>query len=368
MKINILYFSLLLLLQILGVEPKMIGVNYGTVANNLPPPEKVAKFLMDSTIINQVKLFDTNSNMLHAFAHTQLAITVTIPNNLIPQLTNLTFAQDFINTNISSFIHSTNIIRILVGNEVLSTGNKFLITNLVPAMETLHEALGSARLDRKIQVSTPHSLGVVSSSSPPSSGSFRQGYDEHVFRPLLSFLRGIGSPFVVNLYPFFGSSNETLDYAVFRPNKGVFDNSTNVMYTNMFDAQLDSVFCAMKKLGFDDVDIVIGETGWPSQGDPSQVEVDPQTAATYNANVVRHVTSGDGTPLMPNRTFETYVFALFDEDLKLGPTFERHFGLFSPNLMAVYDIGLLKRNLGVIVSPKNTLYAFTVSILWLLSC
>ncbi|KAL0304433.1 UNVERIFIED_CONTAM: Acyl-CoA-binding domain-containing protein 1 [Sesamum radiatum] len=45
---------------------------------------------------------------------------------------------------------------------------------------------------------------------------------------------------------------------------------------------------------------------------------------------------------MPNTTFETYIFALFNEDLKPGPTCERNFGLFDPNLTPVYDVGILK--------------------------
>ncbi|GMH28089.1 hypothetical protein Nepgr_029932 [Nepenthes gracilis] len=407
-----------------------IGVNYGTVANNLPPPEQVAQFLLDSTIINRVRLFDANPDALQAFAHTGIAISVTVANDQIPSLTNLSFAQQWVKSNVSPFIRATNIVRILVGNEVLSTANKLLIMSLVPAMQAVHTALVGESLDRRIQaryasggishegnflegdenyldrplrnclgplrmmegwlsfrsrasllrsgtpplaisriffsgdqgllfsdqrlllwpflassfpeVSTPHSLGVLSTSTPPSTGKFWKGYDTHVLKPLLSFLKATNSPFMVNPYPFFGCSAETLDFALFRPNSGVFDENTGLNYTNMLDAQLDAVFSAMKLMGYDDVDIVIAETGWPSAGDDGEVGVDPDSAAAYNAHLIQHVVSGVGTPMMPNRTFETYIFALFNEDLKPGPTCERHFGLFEPDLTPAYDVGILR--------------------------
>ncbi|PIN21415.1 Glucan endo-1,3-beta-D-glucosidase [Handroanthus impetiginosus] len=319
-----------------------IGVNYGTMANNLPPPPQVAKFLRDSTIITRVRFFDANPEMLRAFANTKIAITVTIPNDQIPDLVKLSFAQEWVKTNIIPYAHATNIIRILVGNEVLSTANKLLITNLVPAMESLQNALVEEFLDNKIKISTPHSLGILSNSSPPSSGKFRQGYDIYILKPLLGFLNATNSPFMINPYPFFECSNDTLDYALFRPNPGVIDENTELTYSNMLDGQLDAIFSAIKQLGFDNINIVIAETGWPSKGDAGQTGVDVETAAEYNRKLIQHVTSGIGTPLMPNRTFETYIFALFNENLKPGPTCERYFGLFEPDFTPVYNIGILK--------------------------
>ncbi|KAG9142365.1 hypothetical protein Leryth_016848 [Lithospermum erythrorhizon] len=325
-----------------GIEGA-VGVNYGAVANNLPPPEKVAHYLLHSTIINRVRLFDANSGMIQAFASTGIAITVTIPNDQIPHLTTLSYAHQWVKINIVPHIPATNVVRILVGNEVLSTGNALLVSTLVPAMQTLHTALVGESLDRRIQVSTPHSLGILANSTPPSTGKFHQGYDIHVLKPLLNFLRVTNSPFLVNAYPFFGCTEETLDYAIFRPNPGVADENTKLTYTNMLDAQLDAIYSAMKLLGFhDDIEIVIAETGWPSRGDPGQFGIDQETAAAYNRNLIQHVSSGVGTPLMPHRTFETYIFALFNENLKPGPTCERNFGIFQPDMTPVYDIGILR--------------------------
>ncbi|KAF8380006.1 hypothetical protein HHK36_027475 [Tetracentron sinense] len=334
--------SFLLVFTLIKGVQGTIGVNYGTIANDLPPPAQVARFLLQDTVISQVRLFDANPDILRAFAHTDIAITVTVPNEQIPHLTKVTLAQQWVKANVLPYTPSTNIVRILVGNEVLSTANRLIIGSLVPAMQNLHTALVGMSLDSRIKVSTPHSLGILSTSSPPSTGKFRQGYDTVVLKPLLSFLRATNAPFMINPYPFFGCSAGTLDYALFRPNAGAFDENTQLMYTNMLDGQLDAIFTAMKLLGYGDVDIVIAETGWPSIGDSAQIGVDANNAAQYNGNLMRHVTSGLGTPLMPNRTFEAYIFSLFNENLKPGPTCERNFGLFRPDMTPVYDIGILR--------------------------
>lgn len=339
--IAIAFLFLVSIFNVQGVQGS-IGVNYGTVANDLPSPPQVAHFLLQSTIINRVRLFDANPQILQAFAHSGIPLTITVPNDKIPHLTKLSFARNWLKTNVIPYTPATNIVRILIGNEVLSTANKLFIGSLVPAMRTLHLALADASLDRQIKVSTPHSLGILSSSSPPSTGKFREGYDTHILKPLLGFLRATKSPFMVNPYPYFGFSADTLNYALFRPNSGVFDANTKLLYTNMLDAQLDAIYSALKILGFRDLEIVIAETGWPSKGDEGQVGVDPQSAADYNRNLIRHVTSGNGTPLMPNRTFETYIFSLFNENLKPGPTSERNFGLFQPDMTPVYNVGILR--------------------------
>lgn len=293
-------------------------------------------------MIDHIKIYNCDPIVLQAFAGTNIGIDIAVPNELIQSLTSLAFARHWVQNNILPYSRSTNITRILVGNEVISTSKKPLITSLVPAMQNLHTSLSSLSLNHRIKVSTPHSLGILSSSSPPSSGKFITGFQTSVLKPLLSFLSATNSCFMVNAYPFFGFSPETLDYALFRPNNGVVDVNTNCLYTNMLDAQLDATYTAMKILGFEDVEIVVAETGWPSAGDAWQVGISVENARDYNRNLVRHLGSGIGTPLMPNRRFDAYIFALFNENLKPGPLSEKNFGLFHPDLSPVYDIGLLK--------------------------
>ncbi|KAM7259146.1 hypothetical protein ACFE04_014887 [Oxalis oulophora] len=317
-----------------------IGVNYGTVANDLPPPSKVATFLKTQTTITKIKIFDTNPDILNAFANTNIAVTVTVSNGDIPNLTNLSSAQSWVNSNILPFYPQTKINYIAVGNEILATSDKALIAHLLPAMKSIHQALGLVNIS-DVAVSTPNSLGILSSSDPPSSGRFRLGYDKVVFAPILEFLKTIKSPFIVNPYPYFGYQPETLNYALFKPNDGVFDNATGMTYTNMFDAQMDAVYSAMKTIGYEDVELVVGETGWPSAGDPTQLDNNVDNALAYNGGLIKHLGLGKGTPLMPNKTFEVYIFSLFNENLKPSIS-EQSFGLFKPDFNPVYDVGVLR--------------------------
>lgn len=99
---------------------------------------------------------------------------------------------------------------------------------------------------------------------------------------------------------------------------------------------------ALNAIGFNDIDILVAETGWPYRGDSNEVGPSVENAKAYNGNLIQHLRSMVGTPLIPGKPVETYIFALYDENLKPGPTSERSFGLFKPDLSATYDAGLSK--------------------------
>lgn len=106
--------------------------------------------------------------------------------------------------------------------------------------------------------------------------------------------------------------------------------------------QVDAVHSALSGMGFQDIEIVVAETGWPSRGDSNEVGPSVENAKAYNGNLINHLRSLVGTPLMPGKSVDTYIFALYDEDLKPGPGSERAFGLFKTDLTMSYDVGLAK--------------------------
>ncbi|KAL0388144.1 UNVERIFIED_CONTAM: Glucan endo-1,3-beta-glucosidase [Sesamum radiatum] len=282
-----------------------IGVNYGTLGDNLPPPAQVAQFLKEKTTIDRIKIFDVNPDILRAFANTGILVAVTIPNGEIPALTDVGYARRWVAANIQPFYPATKINYILVGNEILHWGPQNLRDNLVAAMRSVHQALLLSGI-KYIKVTTAHSLGILESSEPPSLAKFRPGWDIGVLAPLLQFHRETKTPFMVNPYPYFGYSPENANFTVFHPTKGVFDKFTRRTYGNMFDLLMDAVYVSMMKLRYGDVEIAVGETGWSALGESfEQPRCSVANAAAYNGGLVRKYESGRGTPLMPRGSTRT---------------------------------------------------------------
>jgi len=325
-----------------------IGVNYGRIANNLPSAVKVVH-LLKSQGLNRVKVYDTDPAVLRALSGSGIKVTVDLPNmQLFAAAKAPSFASSWVERNVVAYYPHTQIEAIAVGNEVfVDTHNttKFL----VPAMKNIHQALVKHNLDSDIKVSSPIALSALANSYPSSSGSFRPDLVEPVFKPMLEFLRQTGSYLMVNVYPFFAYESNAdvipLDYALFRENPGVVDPGNGLRYYNLFDAQIDAVFSALSALKYDDVNIVVTETGWPSKGDSNEVGASVENAAAFNGNLVRKILTGGGTPLRPKADLTVYLFALFNENQKPGPTSERNFGLFNPDETRVYNVPLTQDEL-----------------------
>ncbi|KAF7143924.1 hypothetical protein RHSIM_Rhsim05G0074600 [Rhododendron simsii] len=334
-----------------------IGVNYGQVADNLPPPSATAK-LLQSTAIEKVRLYGADPAMIKALANTGIGIVIGAGNGDIPALaSDPNFAGQWVGSNVLAYYPASKIIVVNVGNEVMTSGDQNLISKILPAMQNVQNAINAASLGGKIKVSTVHSMAVLTQSDPPSSGAFDPSFGD-TMKAMLAFQRSTGSPFMINPYPFFAYRSdprpETLEFCLFQPNAGRVDSGSGIKYMNMFDAQVDAIRAALNAMGFKDIEIVVAETGWPYKGDPNEVGTNVDNARAYNGNLINHLRSMVGTPLMPGKSVDTYIFALYDEDLKPGPASERAFGLFNPDLSMTYDVGLSKSSQKTTPTPAPT--------------
>uniref|UniRef100_A0A0D9VLK4 glucan endo-1,3-beta-D-glucosidase n=1 Tax=Leersia perrieri TaxID=77586 RepID=A0A0D9VLK4_9ORYZ len=325
-------------------EAGTVGINYGRVANDLPNPAAVVQ-LMKQQGITQVKLYDTEPTVLRALANTGIKVVVALPNEqLLAAASRPNYALAWVRRNVAAYYPATQTQGIAVGNEVFASA-KNMTAQLVPAMTNVHAALARLGLDKAVKVSSPIALTALAGSYPPSAGVFREDLATAVMKPMLDFLAQTGSYLMVNAYPFFAYSGNadviSLDYALFRPNAGVLDGGSGLKYYSLLDAQLDAVFAAVSKLGnnYNGVRVVVSETGWPSKGDAKETGAAAANAAAYNGNLVRRVLSGNaGTPRRPDADMDVYLFALFNENQKPGPTSERNYGVFYPNQQKVYDV------------------------------
>ncbi|KAK4393411.1 Glucan endo-1,3-beta-glucosidase 11 [Sesamum angolense] len=337
----LLLLHLSLVLQVSG-----IGINYGTMGNNLPQPKRVAQ-LLQSTLINKVKIYDTNPEILEAFANTGVDLIVAVENSQVANITSNSpsAAEKWFTSRIAPFIPATSIVTIAVGNEYLSAdGDKLDHNALVRAMQNLHAVLVAHGLDRKIKVTTPHSMALLASSFPPSASTFAAMLVP-TMTAIVGFLADTGAPFMINAYPYFAYRDNpktiSLDYALL-------GNSTKVpdpkgyTYNNMLDAQIDAVRSAINSLGFGNrsIKIVVSESGWPSKGDAGDTVATPENARTYNTRLIERAQSNKGTPMKPKENIEIFVFSLFNENKKQGGTSERNFGIFNADGSKVYDVDL----------------------------
>ncbi|KAL1339240.1 hypothetical protein AAHE18_U020800 [Arachis hypogaea] len=322
------------------------GINYGQLGNNLPPP-KTSINLIKSLKAKRVKIYDTNPLILKFLENTNLQVSIMVPNELVSKIsTNQTLSDQWVQSNVAPFYHKTLIRYLLVGNELISSTSPDTWHHIVPAMQRIKTSLTTFRL-HKVKVGTPCAMDVLESSFPPSNGTFRNDIAFRVLKPMLKFLSKTKSFFFLDVYPFFAWSSDPknidLNYALFESkNITVTDSGTGLVYHNLFDQMVDAVYFAMNRIGYPDIRIFIAETGWPNGGNLDQIGANIHNAATYNRNFVKKVTKKPmvGTPARPGWSLPSFIFALYNENLKPGLGTERHFGLLYPNGSGIYEIDL----------------------------
>ncbi|KAK1577187.1 hypothetical protein Q3G72_019654 [Acer saccharum] len=341
----LIFLLLLAFSAVTADEDAFIGVNIGTDLSDMPHPTQVVA-LLKAQNIRHVRLYDADRGMLVALANTGIQVVVSVPNDQILGIgqSNST-AANWVSRNIVAHYPATNITAICVGSDILTTlPNAARL--LVNALKYIQSALVSSNLDRQVKVSTPLSSSLILDPFPPSQAFFNKTWNP-ILVPMLSFLQSTNSYLMLNVYPYYDYVQSDgaipLDYALFKPllpNQEAVDSNTLVHYTNVFDATVDAAYFAMAFLNFTNVPVIITETGWPSKGDSDEPDASLENANTYNSNLIRHVLNKTGTPKHPGMAVSTYIYELYNEDMKTGPLSEKNWGLFDANGDPVYILHL----------------------------
>ncbi|XP_008781699.1 glucan endo-1,3-beta-glucosidase 6-like [Phoenix dactylifera] len=336
-----------------------IGANWGTQASHPLPPNTVVQMLRDNGF-QKVKLFDPEDSAMSALSKSQIQVMVGIPNEMLAGLaSSMKVAENWVSKNISSYIKDGVDIRyVAVGNEpFLETYNGSFLQTTFPALQNIQSALIKAGVSSQVKVTVPLNADVYESSSgKPSDGDFRANIHD-LMVAIVKFLSDNGAPFTVNIYPFislYNDPNFPVDYAfLYGPTASPVGDGS-ITYTNVFDANHDTLVWALQKSGFGNLSIIVGEIGWPTDGDMS---ANIQYAQRFNQGFMQRVSSGQGTPLRPG-AIDAYLFSLIDEDQKsIQPgNFERHWGVFYYDGQPKYQLNISTSKTGTLVGAKNVKY------------
>ncbi|KAH7666290.1 Glycoside hydrolase family 17 protein [Dioscorea alata] len=309
------------------------------------PPNTIVKMLQDNGI-KKVKLFDTDYNTMSALAGSGIEVMVAIPNDMLATMNDYDSAKLWVKKNVTrfNFEGGVNITYVAVGNEpfLKSYNGSFLKTTL-PALKNIQSALSDAGYADTIKVTVPLNADVYESPADnpvPSAGRFRADIRD-LMTQMVEFFHQTGAPFTVNIYPFlslYGNPDFPVDFAFFDGGSPPLIDG-NIQYTNVFDANFDTLVSALNSIGFGDLPIIIGEVGWPTDGD---INANANLAQRFYNGLLKRLTANQGTPLRPNTYIEAYLFGLIDEDAKsIAPgAFERHWGIFTFDGQPKYPLDL----------------------------
>ncbi|KAF8411825.1 hypothetical protein HHK36_004384 [Tetracentron sinense] len=307
----------------------LIGVCYGTQGDNLPSPTDVINLYKRSNI-EMIRLFEPLAEVLEALRGSNLLVSLGVRNE---DLQSLSSSQDAANAWVGAHIvpykNDVSFGWVTLGNEVIPGPESSYVAS---AMTNIHNALLSNGLDR-VKVTTVVPGNALATSYPPSAGAFSPDV-LNIMKDIATFLYQTGAPLMVNVYPYFAYSADpthiSLDYAMFNGKDPIIDG--NYQYFSLFEAMVDAFNAALEKINAADVPIAVSESGWPSSGNEPYTSI--TNAQTYNANLMKHVI-GNGTPRKPDHLMDTFMFAMFNEDLKAAGV-EQNFGFFYPNMQPVY--------------------------------
>jgi hypothetical protein len=246
-----------------------------------------------------------------------------------------------------------------VGNEpFLAAYNNTFDKVTLPALMNIQNALNEAGLGDTVKTTVPLNADVYMSPADkpvPSAGRWRADITD-LMTQMVRFLANNSAPFTVNIYPFISlylNDDFPVDFAFFDGGASVTPVVDNgISYTNVFDANFDTLVAALKSSGHGDMPVIVGEVGWPTDGDKHATSA---LAQRFYAGLMKRLAANTGTPARPNQYIEVYMFGLLDEDSKsVAPgDFERHWGVFRYDGQPKFALDLTGRGQDAVLVPAR---------------
>ncbi|KAM3305773.1 glucan endo-1,3-beta-glucosidase 6-like [Capsicum chacoense] len=316
-----------------------LGINWGRAAGQNFVPSMVVDLLLQNGITD-MRIFQPSFHVLDAFADTNIGVTITLQVNFLKNVKRQKQIDNFIYERIKFYSDKGVKFRyVYVGNEpfIKTTNQNRLVNGDVNFLNMTRYALDTFNFT-DIKVTTPHFLDCLINVTKPSEGDFREDIKEKMIE-MVDFIDKNSGPFVLNIFPI---------HTVFRYGFDVefafFDNKSkfkvvdgNNTYNNLFTFVYDTLVSALTKAGHGNMDIVIGQIGWPTDG---YISANEENAERFYRGLFQYMARKEGTPLRPNRDISMYLLSLTDETrntLEYG-AYMRHWGIYKLDGIPKYKI------------------------------
>jgi exo-beta-1,3-glucanase (GH17 family) len=269
-----------------------VNVGIGQISDIVINDDIWISYILKYNRTSDIKYFWRDINQLEkqriAFPNHTSAI-IAIQNNELP----LTLDQSI--SIINLFKKYTFIKAITVGNEfdIKLNPNEFENTVLA-SMNILYDTMN--KLDIQIPITTPLTMSLFGWED-----MILQNEWEETFVNLLHFYNRTNSYLMFNIYPYLSWLNHKNLYTI------------EYVLSRMLSDKVNQIDKIKKEYGYDNVKLIVGETGWPTNGNE---EANINNSYKYWKSIV-------------NLPYDIYWFELLDEDLKPGSTEERYYGLFT---------------------------------------
>ena len=315
-----------------NVIKKLLNINYNCSVYKL--------FTRDLEVLGNIKLF--NKKAIVAFNNWEL----------IKIISNYNWGENEI---LKLIDYKDTIECVAVGNEPLGVWYNNEFTHLLVNATKIISHIIKINMPN-VQITVPFNFAIFDNTYPPSNSVIIKPLRNVVIETLNVIKNhSKNSPVMVNIYPYLTYKQNTdlidINFALGK-NSPFFIRDGEYLYKSLFSIMFDAALVAIKKEGFD-MDLVIGEVGWPDKEG-----IGANTENHCNALEQLKIEQTTGTPRQPG-PLQLYLFEAIDEPWKeIGPGLtERHWGILTLDLSYKCDSSI------ILSSSK---YSQNNSLLWLL--
>ncbi|VFQ94983.1 unnamed protein product [Cuscuta campestris] len=326
-----IWLAILSVLAAGGPAHGFIGIYWGRYATQSMVPSMVVDLLLQNGI-SEIRLYSPSTNVLTALEDSSLGVTVTLTNDFVKRMkwSNLQSVRDWINELVAVPVkRGVNIRTIIVLDEPFyPVKGMDPIWNATNVFRETVDCLQKANLSH-IRTTTTHFSNILKVVRKPSEADFQDEYKDKMLE-YLSLYNSTNSFFMFDLYPIFSAqlNNWPIEFA-FMDNKSNFTIvDGKYTYTNAFEFMFDALVVAIEKAGYPDMEIAIGQVGWPTDG---AKDANITNAERFYRSFLMHIARKKGTPRRPNTNIDVFLATLTDENkipLQVGP-YQRRRGIYN---------------------------------------